>query len=100
MTIAIDLDGTWTRDPAFWLTFYRACHIQRHTLIMVTGRHRWTPDVSRHSIPESLPIIYAGSEWKEVAARKAGYTVDVWIDDMPAMIQPAAIITPAPDEQL
>lgn len=67
---------------------------------MVTGRSGPGSDMVRFDIPHDIPIIYADRELKEHAARKAGYTVDIWIDDMPGTIQECAIIQPSEDKEL
>ncbi|MEN3940692.1 HAD family hydrolase [Prosthecobacter sp. SYSU 5D2] len=100
MTIAIDFDGTWTADPGLWRLFAAACTHSGHRLIMVTGRSGRSEDMERYQLPHTMPIIYTGGAMKEKAALKAGYKVDIWIDDMPAMIQECAVIGQSKDSEL
>ncbi len=102
MTIAIDLDNTWTADPVLWFGFYHKAASSGHRVIMVTARHHViSPEETlRHMLPEGMPIIYTSGELKEPAARAAGYSVDVWIDDAPGMIQECAVLRAAPDAVL
>lgn len=92
MTIAIDYDGTWTRAPWLWRRLYFSCFGVNHTMIMVTGRSGWSDDMERGNIPETMRIIYTGGKMKEAHCRSIGVTVDVWIDDMPGMIQDCRIL--------
>ena len=103
MTIAIDLDNTWTADPFLWNDFYRtATGIAGHTVIMVTARRDpiANDERLRHMLPLEMPIIYTSGDFKEKHARAAGYKVDIWIDDTPGMIQECAILKDAPDSTL
>lgn len=91
MTIAFDIDGTWSLDPRSFVhvaaTFGRA----GWTVIIVTGSHQPKEKLDRLFIP-AYPIIVSGSLMKEEAARRAGYKVDVWVDDMPGMIQNCKVL--------
>lgn len=97
MIIAIDYDGTFSRDPVLWGEFVRAALLRGHTCILVTGRSdelispngstRWGDEV-RAGVGTLMPIVFAGMEWKRVAAKTAGYAVDIWIDDFPEYIAP------------
>lgn len=93
MIIAIDYDNTYTADPE---TFNKVIAIFKeagHDVICVTGRDDGVLGVPvRNSIGKLIPVIFAGSTWKREAAKKRGYIVDVWIDDMPGMIDPQHII--------
>ena len=93
MTIAFDIDGTWDRDPYCFETFYRLLiGWGKHTCIFVTGREQPADKLYRLRIPKDAVIIVSGPLLKEQAALKAGYKVDVWVDDMPGMIQDCKIL--------
>jgi hypothetical protein len=85
MIIAIDYDGTYSRDP---LAFYGLVILLRgrgHTCVMVTGRSdegRWGAEV-RNAVGDLMPIVFAAGAWKATAAERAGFKVDVWVDDKP-----------------
>lgn len=102
MTIAIDLDNTWTSAPHMWFGIRSRIEYEGHKVIMVTARHHPISEHERrrYLLPADLPIIYTSGELKEPAARAAGYKVDIWIDDAPGMIQECAILRPAPDAAL
>jgi hypothetical protein len=95
--IGIDYDGTFSRDPELWKGFARAAHLRGHACVLVTGRSddqitpagtsRWG-DVVRTAVGDLMPIVFAGLTWKREAAKSAGYTVDIWIDDNPEYIGP------------
>lgn len=86
MLISIDYDKTWTLDPVFWSNFAGHCRLHGHQLICVTGRAPSQP------VPLQMPVVYAHNEFKRRAAERAGYKVDIWIDDMPGVIEDARIL--------
>jgi hypothetical protein len=92
LTIAIDFDDTWSADPEGWRCVFDLLTTRGHVVIMATGRHQWSDDMGRAALPPDMPIVYCGSELKERATRAAGYSVDIWIDDMPGMIQHCHIL--------
>lgn len=93
MIIAIDYDNTYTADPETFNKVITLFKEAGHDVICVTGRDDGVLGVPvRNSIGKLIPVIFAGSTWKREAARKRGYIVDVWIDDMPSMIDPQHII--------
>lgn len=89
MLIALDYDRTWTADPTLWRLLFEVGRQRGHTFVLVTGRKAWSDDMARGDLPspKDLPIVYSGDQFKERAALQAGFKVDVWIDDMPGMIQ-------------
>ncbi len=88
MLIALDYDKTFTADPNFWREVIAMGERHGHTFVCVTGR-RTPPERPEPSIP--LQVVCAGPELKRHVAAKAGYAVDVWIDDMPGTIEPQRI---------
>lgn len=90
LTIAVDYDGTYSADPDTFTHVIELFLKAGHTVICVTGRSDdGVMDVPvRESIGKIVPCVFAGKEWKIVAARDAGYKVDIWIDDIPGMIYP------------
>ena len=88
----LDYDGTFTADPDLWRQFISAAQARGHTVVCVTAR-RTPPDYSREPrMPDSVSIVCAGQVWKKHAAAKAGYPVNVWIDDIPGLIEPTRVL--------
>jgi hypothetical protein len=98
MTIALDIDGTLTRDPEGWRQFVTLFQSRGHRVIIATGRQRHTSDMDRFGIPPDLLVVYCGSVPKRQACLALGIEVEVWIDDMPAMID--GILTCGKDYEL
>lgn len=92
MLFGIDFDGTFAADPALFHSFLDLLTARGHKAVIVTGR---TKPTGRYGLKEfevevvtkgRLPIVYAGMEFKRLAATEAGYNVDIWIDDNPEFI--------------
>lgn len=100
MIISFDIDNTWSLDPTAWLMTFRHFRLCGHTCIIVTGANQPQDKLDRLLIPKDAVIIVSGREFKERAALAAGYKVDVWIDDMPGMIQECKLINVGNDEEI
>lgn len=85
MLIAIDYDETFTEDPDFWRGVIELGRSRGHRFICVTGRSS-PPDPTREP-PIPILVLCSPGELKAVTARRAGYHVDVWVDDMPGLIK-------------
>lgn len=92
MIIAIDFDKTFTEDPQLWLSFIHNASLRGHEIICATSRKEYSNDMNRHGWPIQYPIVYCWGQFKEHACAKAGYKVDIWIDDIPGMIQDCRIL--------
>ena len=92
LTVAFDIDGTWTLAPS--LFHHIACLFAKAgwQVIIVTGREQPERKIAGMLLWATWPVIVSGPLLKEEAARRAGYTVNVWIDDMPGMIQNCRIL--------
>lgn len=95
MIIAIDYDHTFSADPEGWSECIRLMQARGHEFVCITGRSDlpiWREPVEK-DIKGLIPIVFAGDQWKDVAAKKNGWKIDVWIDDMPTAIsrQPDSI---------
>lgn len=93
LTVAFDIDGTWTEDPVAWLQTFRHFQHLGHTCIIVTGAFHPQDKLDRLLIPQDAVIINSERKFKKHAALTAGYNVTVWIDDMPGTIEPCRILT-------
>lgn len=81
MKIALDYDGTYTRDPEFWKVFIMSARIRGHEIAIVTMRF---PEEKLDA--GDLEVIYTSRQ-----AKARHYQADVWIDDMPlSVLQGAA----------
>lgn len=88
MIFGIDYDGTFSRDPKFWEEFVALAKKHGHECVMVTARSddQTMGDEVRKAVKDFMPIVFAGIEWKRVAAEKRGWKIDVWIDDAPEYV--------------
>ncbi len=92
MTIAIDYDDTYTRDPGFWDQVIALAQHRGHAVICVTSRTA-ADTLGLASLAQVLTaVIFAGATPKREAARAMGYDVSVWIDDMPETIGVALLV--------
>lgn len=102
MTIAIDYDKTWTSEarPLLVTLAYEAYRMG-FRVVCVTRRSGWSDDMHAYPTAPGMNIVFAGPhQLKEDAARKAGYEVDIWIDDEPGTIQRCRIPEPCADSDL
>lgn len=83
MMIALDYDDTYTRDPDGWDQVVAFLRSRGHTFVCVTGRSETA--YPRGRAPD-MPFVFAPDQMKSGAAHRAGYNVDVWIDDNPGTI--------------
>jgi len=90
LTIAIDYDGTFAADPTLFKNLIQTMKAFGHRVIMVTGRED-IPEMAnpvREAVQGLIPIVFSAGHWKVDAARRAGYIVDIWVDDNPSYIRP------------
>ena len=92
MTIAFDIDGTWTLAPRLFRATAELFRTHGWTAIIVTGAVQSQDKMDRLRFPRAMPIVFCNGKLKEQAAREAGYKVDVWVDDMPGTIQETKIL--------
>jgi len=83
LTISFDFDGTFAADPDTWKAVVVMLQQAGHTCVLCTNRPpEWGEEV-RKLVAGCMPIVFAGMGSKYNMMIKAGYRVDVWIDDMP-----------------
>jgi HK97 family phage portal protein len=94
LTISIDFDRTFAADPELMGDFAAKAKADGNTVVMITRRAD-TPE-DRDFIEQTLgsyadafdSVILAGPDTqKESAAKQAGISVDIWIDDSPQTIK-------------
>ena len=79
MRIALDYDGTFTRDPDLWRAFAALAKERGHAVSIVTMRFA---DDNEECVPdEGIPIVYTDRR-----AKASVFAADVWIDDQPQFI--------------
>lgn len=84
MIIALDYDGTYTKDPAMWRKVIAIATEAGHRVVCVTSR--WKEE----AIEMPCEVIYTGRLAKARVAADAGIDVDIWIDDNPFFIMAGA----------
>lgn len=92
MIIAIDYDNTYTAAPELWDQTIKLFQDAGHAVICITARTEGMRQPVLDSIGKLVPVIFSGSEWKREAAKKRGYSVDIFIDDMPEIIGPQHLL--------
>ncbi len=86
MIISIDYDSTYSADPETFNQMIDLFQKAGHSVICVTSRSPDQGGPVLNSIGKLIPVIFANGEFKKAAARKRGYDVNVWVDDMPMTI--------------
>lgn len=90
--ISLDYDGTFTNDPALWLSFINRAQISGHTIFVVTMRYPSECDNSErlmiHPSIEALgvKVIATSRTAKKEFCRKIGVDIHIWIDDHPEAV--------------
>ena len=88
----LDYDDTYTADPDLWRQFISDAQRRGHKVVCVTARRKPPDFTCDPRLPESVPIVCSGPEYKKHAAARAGYPVTIWIDDTPELIAPSLIL--------
>lgn len=95
LVIGLDWDGTFTADPQLGRNWLHATLNLGHRAVIVSARSD-TPE-NRAEIAAGLgpllvglvPIVLSGHRPKRSVAAEEGYPVDLWIDDLPAVVDAA-----------
>lgn len=87
LIIGIDYDGTFADDPVGWTEVIKLMEARGHKFICVTGRSKEMAGSVYEDINGLIPIVFAGKDWKKVAAERHGWKIDIWIDDMPSSVE-------------
>lgn len=94
MNIALDYDGTASRDIELWAKFVRMFHKAGHKVWIVTMRS----PAEALEIPPILgdavqAVICTSREAKAPCCEALGIQIDIWIDDFPLSVsQPASVV--------
>jgi len=97
LLIALDHDGTYTLDPAFWLGFIADARAHGHAVHIVTLRHAEHDRLRDEKllIDRGCQVIYCDGRPKIEVAKERGYRYDIWIEDDPAAVHRGSPLTPA-----
>lgn len=93
MNIGLDFDDTYTRDPAGWDEFIRYFHSRGHRIYCVTFRF---PEQSQQVYDSIGKVIgnynchFTAYTAKRKYMQSKNIMIDVWIDDMPILIDNGA----------
>lgn len=82
MLFAIDWDNTYTRDVTFFMALRALIEQHGHRCVIVTNRGPSWP----LELDPQIPVIYCSSRPKRQVCREHDLSVDVWIDDLPILV--------------
>ena len=89
MNIAIDYDGTYSRDKEMWSSVCQSMINIGHKVFCITKRYKQLGEEIRKNILSEIPIIFVETRYKKQTTLKMRLPIDVWIDDKPESIAPA-----------
>ena len=92
MNIALDYDGTYTRDPKMWDGFISMCKWHGHKIFICTCRGPNPQENQDMVVPAGIECYFTNGQSKAPFMERQGITVHVWIDDMPDMITDGAML--------
>ena len=93
MHISLDFDDTYTRDPQMWNKFINLAKLSGHNVYCVTFRF---PEQSQQVYESIGQVIgndccyFTAYTAKRSYMQSKGIMIDVWIDDMPMLIDAGA----------
>lgn len=90
MLIALDYDGTYTADPAFWDRFLKVAKEAGHEVVCATMRHEHEGAEVIGSLP-GLKVVFTGRQAKRAFLAERGIFPSIWVDDNPAWIYQDAL---------
>lgn len=82
LQIGLDYDDTYTESPALFDKLIKLFIDDGHYVAIITARNECDPVNHKFNIP----VIYCNGNKKRQFAEQAGFSVDIWIDDMPWII--------------
>jgi len=88
MIIALDYDGTYTKDADLWNSFISDARAKGHEVLVVTMRHSEGEgeEVRRHSQDKVDWIHFTGRKAKREYLSAMQIFPHIWIDDQPDFI--------------
>lgn len=92
MQIGVDFDGTFAADPETFRKVVKTFQDAGHVCVLITNRGKeWGAEVEE-LVDNLMPIVFAGTSTKRWAAVRAGYDIDVWIDDNPQWVDEEGLV--------
>lgn len=89
LKIALDYDGTFSADPAFWVDFIENARKAGHEVRIVTFRseeHDWCDHFDELSSWMGVTIHCTDGKAKKYFCSTIGWIPDIWIDDKPETV--------------
>lgn len=86
--MAIDFDDTFTVDPSGWTLAIQLLQRRGHRFVCVSAREDILEQRQklRRALPDDVCILLTSGQQKREFAKRAGFEVDIWIDDCPEAI--------------
>lgn len=97
VTFALDFDNTYTRTPQLWDIFISEARKSGNRVFIVTYRDEELDRDYRLDALERnqlVPVFYTGGVAKKFFMQRAGFNIDVWIDDKPETLFENSPMTP------
>lgn len=87
MNLALDYDGTYSRDPEGWDQFIDLMQMREHNVYLVTMRTRSESQEIYERLQNKVDGIFCTArKAKRSFMYAAGIDINVWIDDEPGWI--------------
>ena len=87
MNIAIDYDGTYTKDPEMWLSIIDMMKLRGHYVMCVTFRYdNECINIDKRLYDKVNAFIATGRRAKFNYLEEQKIDIDIWIDDDPLTI--------------
>src|SRR5574340_529237 len=86
MIIALDYDGTYTRDPDLWIDFINKAYKNNHQVILATMRYENEQEDMCKILLSKVKVIFTGRKAKREFLQNLGIEPHIWIDDIPDFI--------------
>lgn len=93
MTIAFDFDRTITADPRTMLAAMELFRSAGHTVLVATLRWPYESEAVERLTRGLYPVVYCSHKTKHPECLRAGFAVDVWVDDMPEFCRESLVLT-------
>jgi len=87
MLVALDYDGTYTKDPELWLLFIKLAQARGHEVVVATMRtFEETHDMDERLTDLINRVVPTDRMAKKPFLASYGMRPDIWIDDQPEFL--------------